>query len=157
MRTTGDSGPSGRTFVQLPGLLCTPSPVTHSSEVRRSLSFPRLKPAWAHLVHLSRLASANGSHSPVTIQACGPLCGRRPDRTRKPASAVTDTCGRRAASCARCYLPLGLGAGGVDPPRPSSIPILMVGVLIWSGGTGRGAIELHSIEGPEARRRFARP
>ena len=39
-----------------------------------------------------------------------------------------------------CYLPLGAGAGGVEPPRPSWIPILIDGVLIWSGGTGRGAI-----------------
>lgn len=29
-----------------------------------------------------------------------------------------------------CYWPLGRGAGGVEPPRPSSIPILIDGVLI---------------------------
>ena len=34
----------------------------------------------------------------------------------------------------------GRGAGGVEPPRPSWIPILMDGTLMWSGGTGRGAL-----------------
>jgi hypothetical protein len=72
------------------------------------------------------------------------------------ASTPTSREGPSVCSASR-YLPLGRGTGGIDPPRPSSIPILMVGVLIWSGGTGRGAIGADSIEEPQARRGFAGP
>ena len=45
------------------------------------------------------------------------------------------------------YLPPGRGVGGVEPPRPSWIPILIDGVLIWSGEMGRGAITTDLPEG----------
>ena len=60
-------------------------------------------------------------------------------------------------SAGETYLPVGRGAGGAEPPRPSSIPILIDGVLIWSGGTGRGAIKADSTGGPRAKRSSARP
>jgi hypothetical protein len=63
------------------------------------------------------------------------------------ARTVAQVAQETSRPAAAYWLPLGRGAGGVDPPRPSSIPILMVGVLIWSGGTGRGAIEMDSTEG----------
>jgi hypothetical protein len=54
------------------------------------------------------------------------------------------------------YLPgPGRGIGrGDDPPRPSSMPIDVEGVLIWSGGRGLGAIALVYRQGSQPRERL---
>jgi hypothetical protein len=54
------------------------------------------------------------------------------------------------------YLPgPGRGVGrGDDPPRPSSMPIDVEGVLIWSGGRGLGAIALVYRQGSQPRERL---
>jgi hypothetical protein len=71
-----------------------------------------------------------------------------------PASWRGCAVGARRHSAGRRYLSgPGRGVGrGDDPPRPSSMPIDVGGVLIWSGDRGFGAIMLSLSPAPPATR-----